>query len=121
MGELKPWHLIVLLVVIFVLFGYKKLPDATRSVGRSLRILKTEVKSLHDDDADKPVAPEAASAEAKIPLAPRAVEAPVKVARVVEAPRASVPEAAAAPSPVTTVSTVSTGAPQATAPDLNKH
>ena len=50
MGELRPWHIIILVVVIFVLFGYKKLPDATRSLGRSLRILKTEVKSLHDDE-----------------------------------------------------------------------
>ncbi len=52
MGELRPWHIIVLVVVVFVLFGYKKLPDATRSLGRSLRILKTEVKSLHDDDSE---------------------------------------------------------------------
>jgi sec-independent protein translocase protein TatA len=68
MGELRPWHIIVLVVVVFVLFGYKKLPDATRSLGRSLRILKTEVKSLHDDD-DAQVA-------AEQPAAPRAVEAP---------------------------------------------
>ena len=52
MGELRPWHIIVLVVVVFVLFGYKKLPDATRSLGRSLRILKTEVKSLHDDEPE---------------------------------------------------------------------
>ncbi|HEX4427948.1 MAG TPA: Sec-independent protein translocase subunit TatA [Frankiaceae bacterium] len=76
MGELRPWHIIVLVVVVFVLFGYKKLPDATRSLGRSLRILKTEVKSLHDDE------PEAAEQQA---VAPRAVEAP----------RAAVPEASA--------------------------
>jgi sec-independent protein translocase protein TatA len=50
MGDLRPWHLIVLAIVMFVLFGYKKLPDATRSLGRSLRILKTEVKTLHDDE-----------------------------------------------------------------------
>lgn len=54
MGELRPWHIIVLVVVVFVLFGYKKLPDATRSLGRSLRILKTEVKSLHDEDHEQP-------------------------------------------------------------------
>lgn len=101
MNELKPWHIIVLVILVFVLFGYKKLPDATRSLGRSLRILKTEVKSLHDDDADSPAAaaPEA-QAEAKAPAAPRAVEAPVKAPRVVESPRASVPEASA---PVSTV------------------
>ena len=53
MGELRPWHIIILVAVVFVLFGYKKLPDATRSLGRSLRILKTEVKSLHEDDDPK--------------------------------------------------------------------
>jgi sec-independent protein translocase protein TatA len=114
MGELRPWHLIILLVVIFVLFGYKKLPDATRSLGRSLRILKTEVKSLHDDDADKPATPEAAAAEAKVPVVPLAVEAPVRAPRVVEAPRASVPEASVPVTPVTT------GAPQAPAPDSDQ-
>jgi sec-independent protein translocase protein TatA len=78
MGELRPWHIIVLVVVVFVLFGYKKLPDATRSLGRSLRILKTEVKSLHDDE-------------------PEAAEQPPMVPRAVEAPRVAVPEAAASP------------------------
>lgn len=82
MGELRPWHIIILAIVLFVLFGYKKLPDATRSLGRSLRILKTEVKSLHDDEPETPVAP-----EPKIAAAPRAVEAP----------RARVPEAAGSP------------------------
>jgi sec-independent protein translocase protein TatA len=37
-------------VVLIVLFGSKKLPDATRSIGRSLRILKTEVQGLHTED-----------------------------------------------------------------------
>jgi len=48
---LEPWHIIVLLVVIVFLFGGKRLPDATRSLGRSLRIFKSEIKSLQDDDA----------------------------------------------------------------------
>ena len=47
---LEPWHIIVLLVVIVFLFGGKRLPDATRSLGRSLRIFKSEIKSLQDDD-----------------------------------------------------------------------
>jgi sec-independent protein translocase protein TatA len=119
MGELRPWHIIILVVVIFVLFGYKKLPDATRSLGRSLRILKTEVKSLHDDDADKPATPEAAVAEVKVPVvpvAPRAVEAPVKAPRVVESPRDSVPEASI-PQSAVPQSPVTTGAPQSPDPD----
>jgi sec-independent protein translocase protein TatA len=36
--------------VLIVLFGSKKLPDAARSLGRSMRILKTEVSSLHEDE-----------------------------------------------------------------------
>ena len=45
-----PWHWIVLAVVVLLLFGYKKLPDASRSLGRSLRIFKTEIKGMTDDD-----------------------------------------------------------------------
>ncbi|MFC8848245.1 MULTISPECIES: Sec-independent protein translocase subunit TatA [unclassified Micromonospora] len=52
MGALKPWHIAVLVVVMILLFGAKRLPDAARSLGRSLRIIKAETKSLHDDDRD---------------------------------------------------------------------
>jgi sec-independent protein translocase protein TatA len=98
MGELKPWHFIILAVVLFVLFGYKKLPDATRSLGRSLRILKTEVKSLHEEEQDKAAERDAIAAE------PRAVEGPrvVTPPRVVEAPRAAVPDASVPPAPAVT-------------------
>jgi sec-independent protein translocase protein TatA len=50
MGELSPWHWLIVAVVVLVLFGSKKLPDAARSLGRSLRIFKSEVRSLHTDD-----------------------------------------------------------------------
>ncbi|MEU8660798.1 Sec-independent protein translocase subunit TatA [Actinoplanes philippinensis] len=50
MGALKPWHIIVLVVVLILLFGAKRLPDAARSLGRSLRIIKAETKGLVDDD-----------------------------------------------------------------------
>ena len=50
MGALKPWHIIVLVVVLILLFGAKRLPDAARSLGRSLRIIKAETKGLADDD-----------------------------------------------------------------------
>ena len=35
---------------MLLLFGYKKLPDASRSIGRSLRIFKGEMKGMKDDD-----------------------------------------------------------------------
>jgi len=51
-------EILIIAVVILVLFGSRKMPDAARSLGRSLRILKTEVKGLHDDDdAPKPATP----------------------------------------------------------------
>jgi sec-independent protein translocase protein TatA len=49
-GALKPWHIIVFVVVLVLLFGAKRLPDAARSLGRSLRIIKAETKGLVDDD-----------------------------------------------------------------------
>ena len=52
MGSLRPWHIAVLVVVLILLFGAKRLPDAARSLGRSMRILKTEVKGMQDDDVD---------------------------------------------------------------------
>ena len=50
MGWDAPWHWIVLALVVIALFGYKKLPDASRSLGRSLRIFKTEIKGMTEDD-----------------------------------------------------------------------
>lgn len=44
------WELVLVVVVIMVLFGAKRLPEASRSIGRSLRILKSETKGLHDTD-----------------------------------------------------------------------
>jgi TatA/E family protein of Tat protein translocase len=41
----NPWKVLIVAAVLIVLFGSKKLPDAARSLGRSMRILKTEVSS----------------------------------------------------------------------------
>jgi sec-independent protein translocase protein TatA len=69
MGALKPWHIIVLVVVLILLFGAKRLPDAARSLGRSLRIIKAETKGLVDDDKDD-LAEKADAQHARQPLAP---------------------------------------------------
>lgn len=42
------WLLVILVVVI--LFGAKRLPDSARSLGRSLRIFKSEMKELNKDE-----------------------------------------------------------------------
>jgi sec-independent protein translocase protein TatA len=66
MGMLKPWHIIVLVVVLVLLFGAKRLPDAARSLGRSLRIIKAETKGLVDDDNN--VAEKAEPQHSRTPL-----------------------------------------------------
>ena len=50
----SPWKILIVAVVLIVLFGSKKLPDAARSLGRSMRILKSEVSTLHQDDPEIP-------------------------------------------------------------------
>jgi sec-independent protein translocase protein TatA len=48
----EPSHLLLILVVVVVLFGSRRLPDAARGLGRSMRIFKAEVKQMKDDDVD---------------------------------------------------------------------
>lgn len=71
MGALQPWHWIILLLVVVVLFGSKRLPDAARSLGKSMRIFKTEVKELQaEQKVDIPVTP------AQPPVQPPATNPP---------------------------------------------
>jgi sec-independent protein translocase protein TatA len=50
----SPWKILLVAVVLIVLFGSKKLPHAARSLGQSMRILKREVQSLHEDENESP-------------------------------------------------------------------
>jgi sec-independent protein translocase protein TatA len=67
----SPWKILIVAVVIIVLFGSKKLPDAARSLGKSMRILKTEVSDMHHDEADKGTPPAALPAQ---PAPPKLTE-----------------------------------------------
>ncbi len=49
MGEFSASHLLIVAIVFLVLFGSKKLPDAARGLGRSMRIFKAETKGLMGD------------------------------------------------------------------------
>ncbi|HEX3335720.1 MAG TPA: Sec-independent protein translocase subunit TatA [Jatrophihabitans sp.] len=95
----SPGHLIVLAIVVAVLFfGWKQLPDMARSLGRSLRIFKTEIKGMSEDDKAR----EAAKAE------PQAIEAPASES------------AAAGPQPPAGSESAATAAQPATAPEPPK-
>jgi sec-independent protein translocase protein TatA len=69
----SPWKILIVAVVIIVLFGSRKLPDAARSLGKSMRILKTEVSGLHEDEA-------APSTSTSVQAAPAQLQAPAEPA-----------------------------------------
>ena len=111
----SPWKILIIAVVIIVLFGSKKLPVAARSLGRSMRILKSEVSGLHDDDeaetesrrpSSQREAFEAAAATAQPTAAPQQIAAPVPVVP----PVPTAPPAAAA-QPVSTAQPAATAQP----------
>ncbi|MGW2104056.1 Sec-independent protein translocase subunit TatA [Streptomyces olivaceoviridis] len=57
-NALEPWHLLILVAVVIMIFGSKKLPDTARALGKSLRILKSETKAMKDDGASDEAPPE---------------------------------------------------------------
>jgi sec-independent protein translocase protein TatA len=76
MGRLGPTEIILILVVIILLFGAKKLPDMARSLGKSARILKSEAKAMKADDQQSAPAPaEPPAPGAQDPYAPRTIQA----------------------------------------------
>lgn len=69
MPNLRPGEILLIVLVVLLLFGAKRLPDLAKSVGKSLKILKTEVKDLGDDDSPAPTTTPVASAPVPVPPA----------------------------------------------------
>ena len=122
MGELSPTHWLIVILVAVVLFGARRLPDAARSLGRSARILKSEISGIQDDP--KPAAPTAAksadgSAAEATPADPQVV-APATPQVAPVAQPAAVEGVPAAPQVAPTSSdqpASSAGQPEAATPD----
>lgn len=73
MSQIGGSELLLILLVVLVLFGAKRLPELSRSIGRSARILKSETAALRDepvpaDPAQQPLAPAAAPTRVVTPL-----------------------------------------------------
>ena len=66
MPNIRGPELLILVLVVVLLFGAKRLPDAARSVGRSLRIFKAETKGLVEGETST----ETSAASATAPAAP---------------------------------------------------
>jgi sec-independent protein translocase protein TatA len=83
MGAMSPTHWLIVIGVLVLLFGAKKLPQMARSVGQSARVFKGEMKGLREDeekagqaDATAPAQVEAAQAPATTQAATTAAERP---------------------------------------------
>ncbi|MDX6347418.1 MAG: sec-independent protein translocase protein TatA [Streptomyces sp.] len=50
---LEPWHLLLVALVCILLFGSKKLPEAARGLGKSMRILKSEARAMKAEEGDE--------------------------------------------------------------------
>jgi sec-independent protein translocase protein TatA len=66
-GVFQPWHLIVILVIVLIIFGPGKLPDLGQSLGRGIREFKSSVKG--EDDAEAAAKQPAASTSTEPPKA----------------------------------------------------
>ena len=53
MPNLGAPEIIIIALVIILLFGFKKLPDAARSLGRSARVFKAEVNEMKNEDEQR--------------------------------------------------------------------
>jgi sec-independent protein translocase protein TatA len=49
MAWLSTWHIVLLLVIVLLLFGGKKLPELARGLGRGLRVFKDEMHNVRRD------------------------------------------------------------------------
>src|SRR5215469_12552156 len=97
LGELSPWHLLILAAVVLVLFGAKKLPDSARALGRSMRIFKAETQGLREGDKTDDGQAQAAQSQAAQPQAAQ--------------PQAAPPQQLAAPAPAQDDGTLVNGVP----------
>ncbi|MFI0509184.1 Sec-independent protein translocase subunit TatA [Streptomyces sp. WSLK1-5] len=70
---LEPWHLLIVAIMIILLFGSKKLPEAARGLGKSMRILKSEATAMKEDGTAPSTAPSTAQTTAA-PVAQRTNE-----------------------------------------------
>lgn len=85
-GLFEPWHLILLVVLVALLFGWKKLPDITRSVGRSMRIFKSEVSEMKNDGKETRPSPAASDTVPGDVVPPQAAQ-PAQPAPSVQVPQ----------------------------------
>ncbi|CAN3981451.1 Sec-independent protein translocase subunit TatA [Kitasatospora purpeofusca] len=92
---LEPWHVLVVLAVVILLFGSKKLPEMARGLGKSMRILKAETKAMREDDTPAADAAPGTAQSTAAPAQPAAEQPrpaavnPTNVTKATETPRST--------------------------------
>lgn len=90
MGSLGGWEIVIIIGVLVLLFGAKRLPDMARSVGQSARVFKGEMKGLKNEDgSDKSPDQPAKGAQPADPPATPAPSAALPPAPAPEVPQES--------------------------------
>jgi sec-independent protein translocase protein TatA len=95
----RPGTWAIIAIAALVLFGYKRLPEVTRSVGKSLRIFKAEMKGLSSDDDAREAADAAKTPPATSASDARPTSGPVEPPTVAAQPTAPAVEATPASTP----------------------
>lgn len=80
LNGLQPWHIVIILLVLVVLFGAKRLPDAARGIGKSMRIFKAEASKMRDEDGDE----HSPTATATTTATPQLTQQPIQPAPPIE-------------------------------------
>jgi len=76
MGDLlQPWHLVILAVVAFLLFGAKRLPELGKGLGEGLKGFREGIRGIGDPPPPPPPPPVQASVQ---PPPPQPASAPVE-------------------------------------------
>ena len=71
----NPWHILIVLLVLVLLFGSAKLPKAAKSMGEAMRIFKKEAQKMQDDDAPAAQVEAASPSQVAAPQPPAAQQA----------------------------------------------
>ena len=49
LAVISEWHIFLVLIIVFLLFGGKKMPELARGIGEAMREFKKASRDIHDD------------------------------------------------------------------------